>query len=283
MTREDATQQVTSALDELAAALERGHSEQLATYLATMARFPRYSLNNVLLIATQRPDATYVAGFQAWKKLGRFVRKGESGIAIVAPMVYRNNASQTREHVASSSDQKTTDGDIRGFKVAHVFDISQTDGETLPQFAEVTGDPGLYAERLKDFLATQAIDLQYDDIPDGADGMYANNTIVIRPGLSAAEHFSVLAHETAHALLHKGERRAQTTKTIRETEAEAVSFVVSRAVGLDTSTHSADYIQLYHGDRTILIESLTHIQKTALQIITSLQSVAAAVATASPC
>ena len=185
-------------------------------------------------------------------------------------MVYRNNASQTHEHVASSSDQKTTDGDIRGFKVAHVFDISQTDGDTLPDFAEVTGDPGLYAERLKDFLATEGIDLQYDDIPDGADGMYANNTIVIRPGLSAAEHFSVLAHETAHALLHKGERRAQTTKTIRETEAEAVSFVVSRAVGLDTSTHSADYIQLYHGDRTILIESLTHIQQTASTILAAI-------------
>jgi hypothetical protein len=90
--------------------------------------------------------------------------------------------------------------------------------------------------------------------------------------LSPAEEFAVTAHELAHELLHRTERRKETTRRIRELEAEAVSFVVSRAVGLEAATHSADYIQLYGGDKELLMQSLDYIQKVAAEIIESLET-----------
>src|ERR1700737_3399138 len=121
------------ALDRLAAELEAGKSEALKNYLAAMGRFHRYSWGNSLLIYSQRPEATHVAGFHAWLKMRRYVRKGEKGIVILAPMVGRKK----------SDDELTEDNQTRvfGFRAAHVFDVSQTDGEPLPEFATVKGDP----------------------------------------------------------------------------------------------------------------------------------------------
>jgi antirestriction protein ArdC len=120
------------ALGRLANALEQGHSDALKGYLATMSRFHKYSWGNILLIFTQKPHASHVAGFQAWRKLNRFVRKGEKGIAIFAPMVVKkHNEAGQRE------DEQTR---LFGFRTAYVFDESQTDGEPLPSFAAVKGD-----------------------------------------------------------------------------------------------------------------------------------------------
>ena len=121
------------ALQRLATALEEGHSEALKTYLATMSRFPKYSWGNVLLIFTQKPNASHVAGFQTWRKLKRFVRKGEKGIVIFAPVVKKIST----EAEAAQDEQAR----LCGFRTAYVFDESQTDGEPLPAFASVKGDP----------------------------------------------------------------------------------------------------------------------------------------------
>src|ERR1700682_521231 len=122
----DEVKQLTNkALEELAAALESGHSEALTAYLKTMALFSKYSLNNLFLIARQRPDARRVAGYQSWRKLGRFVRKGEKGIAIIAPVIRRKSEMESLETAEKESI-------VSGFKVAHVFSEEQTDGEALP-------------------------------------------------------------------------------------------------------------------------------------------------------
>src|SRR3974377_443399 len=122
---EEVKQITNKALEELAASLESGHSEALTTYLKTMALFSKYSLNNLFLIARQRPDARRVAGYQTWRKLGRFVRKGERGIAIIAPLVRRKPEIENLESAETESV-------VSGFKVAHVFSEEQTDGEALP-------------------------------------------------------------------------------------------------------------------------------------------------------
>jgi hypothetical protein len=137
---------------------------------------------------------------------------------------------------------------------------------------EVRGEPGENIERLAAFLKEQGIQLVYRDDLQGALGKSYGGRIAILSGQSKAEEFSTLVHETAHEMMHKAERRTATTKTIRELEAEAVAFVVGKAVGLINGTASADYIQLYQGNASLLAESLEVIQQTANVILAALET-----------
>jgi len=246
---------VEHAIEDLAAALERGHSETLKRYLAMLGRFHRYSVGNSLLIWCQKPDATHVAGFQTWKQLGRNVKRGEKGIAILAPIVGKRIES------AEEDKEKL----LYGFRTAYVFDLTQTDGKDLVEFASVRGDPGADLSRLKEAIERKGIRLQFSEEIGPALGVSRRGEILIRKGLPEAEEFSVLVHEFAHELLHhQGERG---TRTIRETEAEAVAYVVCHAMGLEPGTASSDYIQLYDGKKETLLESLERIQQTADAIL----------------
>lgn len=268
MKREDAMKLVDQGIATLNAALQAGHSETLKQFLATLARFHNYSFGNAILIAFQKPEATHVAGFHTWRKLGRYVKKGEHGIAILAPMVWRND----REKAASEPTDEQTRS-LCGFKVAYVFDVTQTDGQSLPQFANPVGEPGEWLKHLEDSIRTAGITLEDDFLPGGADGGSRPGQITVRPDLPPNERFAVLVHEFAHELLHQRiESRKETTPTIRETEAEAVAYAVCLACGIDSTSRSADYIQLYRGSDVTLKESLTHVQKAATEIISGLQS-----------
>jgi hypothetical protein len=249
----------TESLDHLSAALAEGHSERLSALLKTMAQFHRYSFHNVCLIARQRPEATRVAGFHAWRKLGRFVRKGEKGIAILAPIVGRKEAD------AGDDDSKT----VVGFRAAYVFDVDQTDGAPLPEPAEAGGDPGAATDRLKTAITSHGIALEYAQELDGALGTSCGGRIQILAGLQPASEFTVLAHEFAHELLHRGDDRPA-SRDVRELEAEAVAFVVGQAIGLDVTDAARDYIHLYRGDSTALVESLARIQRTSASILAKL-------------
>jgi antirestriction protein ArdC len=180
-------------------------------------------------------------------------------------MIYRK-----AEQEQPSADEREVSA-LRGFKVVHVFDVSQTEGEELPRFAAVSGTPGEYLARLEQLVRSRGIVVDYGFIAGGSLGISRDGSIEIRPDLPAGETFAVLVHEFAHELLHKSERRKDTTRTIRETEAEAVAHVVCQAFGIDCTTRSADYIQLYQGDEQTLLQSLDHIQKTAAEIIDALQ------------
>ncbi len=260
MKSENIKEVTNKAIEQLLAALNEGRSEMLTQYLAAIGRFHRYSLRNVMLIASQKPTATHVAGFHTWHKLGRFVKKGERGILILAPIVRRKNESAEQ----NDTDESST---AVGFRAAYVFDISQTDGQELPEIGDVSGDPREYRERLGKFITEQSIALEYSQDIAPARGTSAGGKITLLPGQSPAEEFATLAHELAHEILHRDERRAHTTKRVRETEAEAVAFVVCQAIGLETGSAAQDYIQLYEGDAKLLTESLEHIQQTATRIL----------------
>jgi len=249
------------AAEQLVAALQAGKSEALTQYLRAIGRFHRYSLHNVLLIASQKPNASYVAGFRTWNELGRFVKKGEKGIMILAPIVRRK---------ADDEDEREETRNIAGFRAAYVFDITQTDGQELPQIGVVHGDSHDYGNRLRQFAAAQNIAVEYSEEIAPARGTSYGGRIEILPGQSAAEEFSTLAHELAHELLHRGDRRASTSKRIRETEAEATAFVVCEAVGLQTGSAASDYIQLWNGDVHTLTESLSYIRQASSQILEAL-------------
>ena len=272
--RDNPTQQlIKQAVDYLIQQLEAGKSEALTAYLNAMAQFHSYSFGNILQIARQKPDATRVAGIRAWNELGRYVKKGEKGIQILAPMIgYRRRKNETEQEQSTQPDAKPAPMLI-GFRAVYVFDISQTEGADLPELEHgITGEVGAYRDRMLDFLARQNIALEFNEKIAPALGVSYGGKIALLPGQSKAEEFTTLVHETAHELLHKAERRTITTQTVRETEAEAVAFIVGQAVGLELGTSSADYIHLYHGNATLLAESLEVIQRTSAVILAALRA-----------
>ena len=262
---------IKQAVDYLIQQLEAGKSETLTAYLNAMARFHSYSFGNILQIARQRPTATRVAGIRTWNEMGRFVRKGEKGIQILAPMMgYRRRKSADGE-LEREPDTKPQPVLI-GFRAVYVFDVAQTEGADLPEFEHsVTGEVGEYHDRLIEFLAQQNIALEFNEKIAPALGVSYGGKIALLPGQSKPEEFVSLVHETAHELLHKAERRTMTTQTVRETEAEAVAFIVGQAVGLEMGNASSDYIQMYAGNAALLAESLEVIQRTASTILRAIR------------
>ena len=213
-----------------------------------------------MLIGMQRPDATQVAGFHAWKKLGRSVKKGEKGIAILAPVVRRKPESD--DDASKSDESETNETKTRplvGCKVVHVFDVSQTKGKPLPGIDQVTGDPGHYFTRLRDFVGELGIELKTEPISGGADGVSRGGAITLRPGMTSGKAFGVLAHETAHEILHRTPRRNETTKTIRETEAEAVRPLASKPEPQQATTFKSTMETATHcGSRWVIYANARH-------------------------
>ncbi len=250
--------------------LEAGHSEGLTAYLSAMGRFHKYSFGNILEIARQKPDATHVAGLYAWNQLGRKVRKGERGIRILAPMI---GIRRKKDGEAEKDIRKQNTAVIVGFRSAYVFDLSQTEGRELPGLSDrVTGEAGAYRERLIEFTIAQGITLEFKESIAPALGVSYGGRIALLPGQQPAEEFSTLVHELAHEMLHKADRRTATTTAVRETEAEAIAFVVGTTIGLNAGRASADYIQLYHGNAALLAESLEVIQRTSARILSAIEA-----------
>src|SRR6185312_633226 len=198
--------------------------------------------------------------------------KSEKGIRILAPII---GVRRKKKEEAEKDITKQNVAVLVGFRSAYVFDVSQTEGAELPELREISGDVGENRDRLISFIERQGVQLVFTENIAPALGMSYGGRIAILPGQSKAEEFSTLVHELAHEMLHKAERRTATTKVVRETEAEAIAFVIGKAVGLDTGTASADYIQLYHGNASLLAESLEVIQQTSAVILAALESSAA--------
>jgi hypothetical protein len=266
--RQTAKEIIAANVKELIEQLEAGRSDALTTYLDAMSRFHNYSFGNVLEIARQRPTATRVAGLYAWNQLGRKVKKGEKGIRILAPII---GIKRKRDEEAEKDITKQNTTVLIGFRNAYVFDVLQTEGAELPAMHEVHGDVGENRDRLVSYIERQNIELVFTENIAPALGVSYGGRIAILPGQLEAEEFSTLVHELAHEMLHKAERRTRTTKVVKETEAEAVAFVVGKAVGLKAGTASADYIHLYHGNASLLAESLEVIQETAAVILAALE------------
>lgn len=257
----------TQAIEQLVEALNAGHSEALTRYLGAMAKFRAYSLLNVLLILKQYPDARRVAGYKTWQSFGRQVKKGAKGIMILAPL-FRKAESKTTESKTTEESRR-----IVGFRAVYVWDEQQTTGKELPEIGSVAGDPSIYLERLEHFVQSRGIALTYSDAIAPAKGVAERGKITLLPDQIPSETFATLVHELAHSELHFGERRSHTDKRTRETEAEAVAYVVCTAVGLDPGTGSRDYIGLYGGDAKLLLESLEYVQTTASGILNALDVV----------
>jgi antirestriction protein ArdC len=265
-TQKPSTQQlVSAAAEQLLDALRQGRSQEMSEYLRIMGRFHRYSWGNQLLIAQQRPAASHVCGFRTWLFFGRHVRKGEKGIMILAPIVGKK---KTDDDLPEDGRKEQTQ--VYGFRTVCVFDYEQTDGDDLSSVLGVQGDAGEHLNVLFEFVWKQGIVVEFSAQIAPALGVSCGGKILLAPDYSEAETLATLVHEYAHESMHKSDLRTGTTKTVRETEAEAVAFAVCSGLGLDCGSSSSDYIGLYDGNADTLIASLEIVHKTACQILDAL-------------
>ena len=261
-------------------------SDNYAQYITAMAKFHHYSFGNALLILFQCPQATNVAGYNTWKQLGRQVKRGEKGIMILAPCNFR--ASLEREKIDPLTGQALLGPDGKPltekvkiapnrFKIAHVFDLSQTEGRELPQIgvSELTGDVADYTGIYNRLTALSPLPVVQEDFQRSAKGYtsFTENRIVVKPGMSQVQTIKTLVHEIAYAKLHKPDDILDVprpdVRRRKEVEAESIAYVVCQHFGIDTTDYSLAYVAGWSKGRelTELKGSLNIIHATAGEII----------------
>lgn len=262
--------------------------DKYAQYLQTMSKFHRYSFNNTLLIAMQRPDATLVTGYRNWQSMGRQVKKGEKGITILAPAPIKRKREQeildqNRKPLLDADGKPRTEEVevvIPRFKPTTVFDISQTDGEPIETLApeeltEAVADYDLFMEAI---TAVSPVPIRFDEIAGEAKGYYhsVDKEIVIQKGMSDSQTIKTAIHETGHARLHDKDimekQGIEKDRLTKEVEAESVAYCVCSAFGVDTSEYSFPYIAGWSSNRDMkeLKASMDIIRKTAGEMIDEL-------------
>ncbi len=288
--RADRVKAITDKLEAGIAALFQ--SETYKAYLSTMAKFHNYSLNNTLLIAMQKPDATLVAGYQAWQKQHqRHVRKGEKGIQIIAPSPYK--AKKEREVLDPTTGRpkldaqgkpvkETVEVEYPAFRVATVFDVSQTEGKELPSLGvdELSGKVDGYSRLLTALKEICPVPIGFEQIESGAKGYYhtTEQRIALQEGMSEMQTVKTLIHEMAHQKLHSHEkekpREERLTARSKEVEAESVAYTVCQHFGIDTSDYSFGYIAGWSSGKETaeLKESLGKIRDAASELITDIEA-----------
>ena len=291
-------------IKEITAGIEKGiqelfESDRYRNYLTTMSRFHRYSLNNIMLIHAQRPDATLVAGFNKWKNsFGRHVRKGEKGIQILAPTPYKIKQEEQKLDPDTKLPLLDENGDpvteekeitIPMFKVVSVFDVSQTDGKPLPQISStLTGDVAEYEVFLEALHRISPVPISFQAMEPGMDGYFApkKQKIFLREGMSQVQTICAAVHEIAHSKLHDYEHMTELaddgetilvpgekSRNTEEVEAESVSYAVCQYFGIETAENSFGYIATWSQGKELkeLRASLETINKTSSELISGIE------------
>lgn len=292
-------------IKEITAGIEKGiqelfESDRYRNYLTTMSRFHRYSVNNVMLIHAQRPDATLVAGYNRWKNsFGRHVKKGERGIQILAPTPYKIKVDKEKLDPDTNLPMIDSEGNpiteekeitIPMYKIVRVFDVSQTDGKPLPQLSfDLTGDVAQYEVFLEALRRTSQVPIEIKPMESSMDGYFSltEQAIFIREGMSQVQTVSAIVHEMAHSRLHNYEKMteladdgetvlapAEKGRNTEEVEAESVSYAVCQYFGIETKDNSFGYIASWSQGKELkeLRASLETINKTSSEMITSIES-----------
>lgn len=291
-------------IKEITAGIEQGikelfESDRYRKYLTTMSRFHKYSLNNVMLIHSQRPDATLVAGFNKWKNsFGRHVKKGEKGIQILAPTPYKIKVEKEKLDPETKLPMIDENGDpvteekevsIPMFKVVSVFDVSQTEGKPLPQLAySLSGAVEHYEEFMEALKRTSTVPIKVEHTEKNVDGFFdlTNQSITIQAGMSEMQTVCAVIHEIAHSRLHNYDHMteladdgetllapAEKDRHTEEVEAESISYAVCQYFGIETSENSFGYIASWSQGKELkeLRASLETINRTSSELISGIE------------
>lgn len=281
-------------IKEITEKLENGirdmfQSEQFISWLKTMSKFHKYSLNNTLLIFFQKPDATLVAGYTKWKNdFGRNIKKGERAIKIFAPAPYKKMIETVRIDVNTHEPIIGKDGNpikdtqeivVPAFKIVNVFDVSQTEGRELPSFGvdELTGSVKDYDRIIRALKLSCPVTVDFEDIENGVKGYYrrSENRIAIQKDMSQVQTIKTMIHEMAHQRLHSGSSEDENVKKARSTkevEAESVAYTICQHYGIETSDYSFAYIAKWSQGKGIdeLKESLNTIRDAVNEMISEI-------------
>lgn len=274
------TKVMSNDLDEIMKALEEGVKDFMETdayksYLRAVGKFHNYSMNNVMLITMQRPDATLVAGYNTWKKsFNRNVKRGEKGLKIIAPMPVSVEKEEDRVDQYGNTYKEKVTVTVPRFRAVTVFDVSQTDGDPLPDIspAELKNEVNNYSAFLKAVEKASDVPINFIGIEGSAKGYFnvANNEISVAKGMSESQTLKTLIHEIAHSVLHNKDNGGVfiDTKT-KEVQAESVAFSVCSHFGIDTSEYTFPYVTAWAGDKDLktLRNSMDTIKDTASLLI----------------
>ncbi|SFL28591.1 protein of unknown function [Lachnospiraceae bacterium KH1T2] len=274
--------------------LEKGvaeifQSDSYKKFLDTMAKFPRYSLNNNILIMMQKPDATLCQSYTGWKQMGRYVKKGEKGIRILAPTPYKLEREQEKTdekgRIVFDKDgepvKEKVEVNITAFKPVSTFDLSQTEGEPLPSVGvgELTGSVEGYARLFDAIMEASPVPIRFEDINGSTKGYFhtEENRIAIQQGMSEVQNVKTAIHEVAHAKLHnmtaqKEREGGAQSRSSKEVEAESVAYTVCQHYGIDTSEYSFAYVAGWSKGKEMpeLKESLNTIREASSELITAI-------------
>ena len=273
--------------DKIKAALERidtclatiDTNEDWLNYLSFQSLFYNYSFGNTILIYSQNPQATYVRGYKAWNQLGRYVKRGSKGLAILAPCFKKVEDFKKPEDKAVYQDaegKKETKRIISGFRVTYVYDIADTDGsdEYLPVLVKgLAGNSDAEKEiydRLLAFISTEHTVKEVTGTASKGSYNLDTGVICVRNDLEYLQKIKTLLHEYAHAIDFKMHPEPDVSRNRRELIAESVAFVVSMRLGLDTSSYSMSYIKSWLKDADELKIIADTVQKVSARIINNL-------------
>ena len=286
-------QKVKEITDKLEEGLkELFQCEKYKNYLSTMSKFHNYSVNNTLLIALQRPDASLVAGYQAWQKnFNRHVNKGERGIRILAPAPYKIKEERDKLDPVTGEVMLDKDGmpqteevevKIPAFRAVSVFDVKQTSGEPIPELEakELLSTVAGYEDFIKAVTFIAPVSVSFEDIPGDSKGFFSptEKRIAVQEGMSESQTLKTMVHETAHSMLHDKEVNKDILapakdRNTKEVEAESIAYTVCQHFGIDTSGYSFGYIAGWSSGRDMkeLKSSLDTIRRTASELITGIE------------
>ena len=260
-------------------------SEKYQEYISAMSKFPRYSINNCILIASQLPEASLVCGFRKWQtEFNRTVNKGEHGIMILAPIkgktevveeVFDENNKAVVDENGNQKTEKAT-REYQTFRPVYVFDVSQTSGDPLPTLASELNETVDSFEEMKSVLISiSPVPVSFETINGGANGYYSPTAgkIVIDERLPQLQMLKTMVHEIAHATLGHGSKEDKWDRQTKEVQAESVAYWVTQMIGLDTSNYSFGYISGWSKDKEVseLKESLDVIKQTADKLSSSIE------------
>ena len=279
--REAAQAKAQAALDRLGDGIRSvWDSEAWRRWLDTLAKFHDYSLNNTMLIAMQMPGATRVASYRSWKRdFDRHVRRGERGIEVLVPMVVKSNSKSEDEEVPQGDGETTERRKLVGFKVGHVFDVSQTEGEPLPEIAsQVSSGVPDFDSLMGAIKAVSAYPVEVvDGLPPETNGLFSRRLgyIAVRAGMPEGQTVKTALHELAHSVMHDADAEELPDRAMREVQAESVAYAVSAALGLDTSGYSFGYVASWAVGKTEeeMRQCMKVVRDAAKQILDRIQLV----------
>ena len=296
-TNEERKQEVSETFEQLQKGIiEMLESKQFKEICNSISKFHNYSFSNSVMIALQKPSASYVAGYNDWKnKFNRQVKKGEKGIKIICgmPEIIEREVKKrdpiTHQKILDSNENPiliTQKEKIVYYKIGHVYDISQTEQIEGKKVIELSpahlleGNVPNYEDMLEAIKDVASVPVTFEKIEGEVNGYYSDSEkkIAVKSDLCESQKIKTCIHELAHSLLHSEENISNSddkllkNRIYQEIQAESIAYIVSNHFGLDTSQYTFGYVAGWSGNVDEFSKNMAIIQRASNEIISKMES-----------